>query len=95
MAGLESKSLDSPDETRPLLEDKGKVDVVELAGVTVGRAVSSTGGESTPWKERASGGAWIARPRGVVRVRTVLKGGDLASTGALKPQTRAELLVTR
>jgi len=43
MASLASKSLDKPDETRPLLDDKGKVDVVELGGVTVGRAVFEPG----------------------------------------------------
>jgi mannose-6-phosphate isomerase-like protein (cupin superfamily) len=35
MASLQSKSLDQPDETRPI--DKGKVEVVELDGGTVMR----------------------------------------------------------
>jgi quercetin dioxygenase-like cupin family protein len=43
MAGLESKSLDKPDETRPLIDDKGKVDVVQLGSATVGRAVFEPG----------------------------------------------------
>jgi quercetin dioxygenase-like cupin family protein len=43
MAGIESKSLDQPDETRPLIDDKGKVEVVELGGATVGRAVFEPG----------------------------------------------------
>lgn len=36
MASLEKKSFDSPDETRPF-EGKGKADVVEVAGKTIGR----------------------------------------------------------
>jgi hypothetical protein len=44
MAGVEVKSFDSPDETRPF-EGKGHVDVVQLGGHTVGR------GEFEPgWK---------------------------------------------
>jgi quercetin dioxygenase-like cupin family protein len=39
---LEVKSLDSPDETRPVA-DKGRVDVVTLGGVTVGRATFEPG----------------------------------------------------
>jgi hypothetical protein len=40
---LDAKSLDNPDETR-LLTDTGKVDIVKLGEVTVGRGVSSRGG---------------------------------------------------
>jgi quercetin dioxygenase-like cupin family protein len=43
MPGLDSKSLDQPDETRPMQDNKGKVDIVELGGVTVGRAVFEPG----------------------------------------------------
>jgi quercetin dioxygenase-like cupin family protein len=39
---LVAKSLDEPDETRPLA-DKGRVDVVVLGGVTVGRGVLEPG----------------------------------------------------
>jgi quercetin dioxygenase-like cupin family protein len=39
---MESKSLDSPDETRPFKE-KGHADVVNIAGRTVGRAVFEAG----------------------------------------------------
>jgi quercetin dioxygenase-like cupin family protein len=39
--GLQGKSLDSPDETRSF--DNGKLDVVELANVTVGRATFEPG----------------------------------------------------
>jgi hypothetical protein len=48
MATLESKSLDSPDETRPFV-DKGKADVVKVGGRTVGRGTLSPagGGPST------------------------------------------------
>ncbi len=42
MAILEAKSLDSPDETRPFV-DKGKTDVVNVGGVTVGRGVFEPG----------------------------------------------------
>lgn len=42
MASAEVKSLDSPDETRPF-EGKGRADVVELGGHTVGRAVFEPG----------------------------------------------------
>jgi hypothetical protein len=42
MAGLEVKSLDSPDETRPF-EGKGHADVVKLGGTVVGRAVFEPG----------------------------------------------------
>jgi quercetin dioxygenase-like cupin family protein len=39
--GLQGKSLDSPDETRSF--DNGKMDVVELGNVTVGRATFEPG----------------------------------------------------
>jgi Cupin domain len=42
MASIEVKSFDSPDETRPF-EGKGKLDVVEVAGRTVGRSVFEPG----------------------------------------------------
>ncbi len=42
MAGLDSKSLDTPDETRRMA-NMGKIDLVTLAGVTVGRAVFEPG----------------------------------------------------
>jgi quercetin dioxygenase-like cupin family protein len=41
MAKLESKSLDQPDETRPV--DKGKVQIVELDGATVMRTTFEPG----------------------------------------------------
>lgn len=42
MATLHAKSLDRPDESRPLA-DKGKVDVVKLGEVTIGRSVFQPG----------------------------------------------------
>jgi hypothetical protein len=42
MAGVQVKSFDSPDETRPF-EGKGHADVVELGGKAVGRAVFEPG----------------------------------------------------
>jgi quercetin dioxygenase-like cupin family protein len=39
---LEVKSLDSPEETRPFT-DKGKADLVNVGGATVGRAVFEPG----------------------------------------------------
>src|SRR6266496_3497614 len=41
MAGLETKSLDSPDEARPF--GKGRAEIVTLGGMTVGRAVLEPG----------------------------------------------------
>ena len=41
VGGMEGKSLDSPDETRSF--DHGKMDVVELGNVTVGRATFEPG----------------------------------------------------
>jgi len=42
MPSMEVKNFDSPDETRPF-QGKGKADVVNLAGQTVGRAVFEPG----------------------------------------------------
>ena len=42
MAGLEKKSLNSPDETRPFV-GKGHADIVRLGGLTVGRGVFEPG----------------------------------------------------
>jgi quercetin dioxygenase-like cupin family protein len=42
MAGLEVKNFESPDETRPF-EGKGKADVLQIGGQTVGRAVFEPG----------------------------------------------------
>ena len=41
MAGLETKSLDAPDETRPF--EKGRAEIVTLGGMTVGRGVLEPG----------------------------------------------------
>lgn len=42
MAKVEVKNFDSPDETRPF-EGKGKADVVQVAGQTIGRGVFEPG----------------------------------------------------
>jgi len=42
MAPLEVKNFDSPDETRPF-QGKGKAEVVEVAGKTIGRATFEPG----------------------------------------------------
>ena len=42
MASVESKSFDSPDETRPF-EGKGQAEVVNLAGHTIGRGTFEPG----------------------------------------------------
>jgi hypothetical protein len=42
MAELEVKNFDSPDETRPF-EGKGKAEVLQIAGRTVGRAIFEPG----------------------------------------------------
>jgi hypothetical protein len=41
MAGLQTRSLDSPDETRPF--EKGRAEIVTLGTMTVGRAVLEPG----------------------------------------------------
>lgn len=41
MASMEKKSLDAPDETRPFA--KGKMEVVNLSGATIGRAIFEPG----------------------------------------------------
>ncbi len=41
MAGMEAKDLNSPDETRPF--PKGKLEVVNLGGVTIGRGTLEPG----------------------------------------------------
>jgi|SRR6266536_4255526 hypothetical protein len=41
MANLEAKKLDAPDETRSF--DKGKLDVVNVTGATIGRATFEPG----------------------------------------------------
>lgn len=43
MAGLLRKSLDSPEETRPFEEGKGKLELVNLQGGSVGRATFEPG----------------------------------------------------
>ena len=42
MARIEVRSFDAPDETRPYL-DKGRIDVLTIAGHTVGRGVFEPG----------------------------------------------------
>ncbi|KAB2857747.1 MAG: cupin domain-containing protein [Bauldia sp.] len=42
MAGIEIKSFDSPDETRPF-EGKGKAEIVEIGGKSVGRGTYEPG----------------------------------------------------
>src|ERR1700680_753207 len=42
MAGLERKSFDDPDETRPF-QDKGQVEIVNIGGGVVGRATFQPG----------------------------------------------------
>ncbi|PTR40556.1 Cupin domain-containing protein [Rhodococcus sp. OK611] len=43
MSGLVRKSFDSPEETRPFEDGKGKIDLVDLAGGAVGRGVFEPG----------------------------------------------------
>jgi quercetin dioxygenase-like cupin family protein len=42
MAGIEAKTFDSPDETRPFAAN-GKMEIVKLGGVTVGRGTFEPG----------------------------------------------------
>jgi len=43
MSGLVRKSFDSPEETRPFEDGKGKIDLVDLGGGAVGRGVFEPG----------------------------------------------------
>ena len=43
MAALEKKSFDAPDESRPHQENKGKADMVEIAGRSVARITLEPG----------------------------------------------------
>ena len=43
IAAMERKPLDKPDETRPFQGGKGKIDVVNVGGHTLGRAVFEPG----------------------------------------------------
>ncbi|AQA24416.1 hypothetical protein BTZ20_2235 [Rhodococcus sp. MTM3W5.2] len=43
MSGLVRKSFDSPEETRPFEDGKGKIDLVDLDGGSVGRGVFEPG----------------------------------------------------
>ena len=55
---LISKSLDQPDETRPIPNGKGKVEVVNLGGATVMRATFEPGWR---WSEHVKPIAQTAR----------------------------------
>jgi len=59
MAGVEVKSFDSPDETRPF-EGKGQAEVVNVAGQNVGRGTFEPGWR---WSENV-------KPRGPTRARS-------------------------
>ena len=43
MAGLTRRSIDTPDESRPFKDGKGRLDLVQLEGQPVGRAVFESG----------------------------------------------------
>jgi quercetin dioxygenase-like cupin family protein len=43
MATLQRKRFDSPEETRPFLDDKGRVEIVDLSGNAVGRGTFEPG----------------------------------------------------
>lgn len=62
MAGLIQKSLDAPEETRPFEDGKGKLDLVNLEGGPVGRAVFEPGWQ---WSKHVKPIAALtaARPR--------------------------------
>jgi hypothetical protein len=54
MAAVESKSFDSPDETRPF-EGHGQVEMVQLAGHTVGRGTFEPGWKVVAGREADRG----------------------------------------
>jgi quercetin dioxygenase-like cupin family protein len=73
MAGLETKSLDAPDETRPF--EKGRAELVTLGGMTVGRASYEPG-----WKWSEHVGAPLGETScQVEHVGLVLSGRAMAS----------------
>jgi len=43
MAGLEQKRFESPEETRTFVDEKGKVDIVNVGQLQIGRAVFEPG----------------------------------------------------
>jgi quercetin dioxygenase-like cupin family protein len=84
MAGLETKSLDSPDETRPF--EKGRAEIVTLGGMTVGRGVFEPGWR---WSEHVkpiagTDSCEVAHTGYVVsgRLRVVMDDGSEGEVGA-------------
>jgi hypothetical protein len=92
MATFESKSFDSPDETKEY--DKIKIDIVTVCGVTVARATLEPGWRWTESVKQAAGTdtcqishlGYMASGRLVVEMengpRKELKAGDLAAIPA-------------
>ncbi len=84
MANLERKSLDAPDEIRPVA-DKGKVAIVKLGSLTVGRAIFEPGWK---WSEHvkpiAGTASCQAAHNGYVisgRMKIVMDDGTEAEVG--------------
>jgi quercetin dioxygenase-like cupin family protein len=83
MAGLETKSLDAPDETRPF--EKGRAELVTLGGMTVGRAVLEPGWRWSEHVKPIAGTSWceVAHAGYVVagRLRVMMDDGSEADAG--------------
>jgi mannose-6-phosphate isomerase-like protein (cupin superfamily) len=100
MASMEVKNFDSPDETRPF-EGKGKADVLQIGGRTVGRGVFEPGWRwSTNVKPIAKTESCQVSHLGYVisgRMRVVMDDGSEGELGpgdvfALPPGHDAEVV---
>ncbi|WP_441248019.1 cupin domain-containing protein [Kitasatospora sp. McL0602] len=85
MSGLVRKSLDTPEETRPFEDGKGRLDIVNLEGSGVGRSTFEPGWQwSKHVKPIAGTDSCQASHVGYVvsgRIRVVMNDGDQADFG--------------
>ncbi|MCX4691405.1 cupin domain-containing protein [Streptomyces sp. NBC_01408] len=85
MAGLVSKNFDKPDETRPFEDGKGRLDLVETGGGSVGRAVFEPGWKwSEHIKPLAGTDSCESAHTGYVvsgHMKVVMNDGDSAEIG--------------
>lgn len=85
MAGLVSKNFDKPDETRPFEGGKGRLDLVETDGGSVGRAVFEPGWKwSEHIKPLAGTDSCESAHTGYVvsgRLKVVMNDGDSLEIG--------------
>jgi hypothetical protein len=74
MAGLERKSFDSPDETRPF-QGKRKADIVAIAGRSIGRDEFEPGRR---WSQNVKPRPWPGRIRAESRTSATWSPGTCA-----------------